>query len=135
MRDKRWNADIIAHIRDKPIHKRIIPKVFDSIYEAGNSGSSKTIDWAVSRYQRIITTASCTLTFTAPPAGYPITLQLFIQHENSATVYSYTFPANVVWVEDTPLATSNTALHTNIVTFVYDLENDCYWAMGNEWWS
>lgn len=135
MRDKRWYGDIIAHIEDGTIHKRLQTKVFDTIYEAGDSGSSKTIDWSISRYQRIITTDDCTLAFTAPPAGYPITLQLFIQHEDSSTAYSYTFPENIVWVENTPLVTSNTALHTNIVTFVYDKANDCYWAMANEWWS
>jgi hypothetical protein len=137
----RYNDDlptlkaIKAHLEDLTIHKRIVGRIFDTIFEIGNSGSSKTVDWVNSRYQRIITTDDCVLTFTAPPSGYSITLQLFITHEDSSTAYAYTFPANIVWADNTPLVTSNTALHTNIITFVYDLAKDCYWAMANEWWA
>ncbi len=101
--------------------------VFDIVYDNGNSGTSKTIDWNLGNKQKITTTGSCTLTFTAP-AG-PCSLQLEIIHENSATAYVYTYPATVKWAGGTKLVTTNTANAVDIVSFFYDGTN--YYSMGN----
>ena len=94
----------------------------------GNSGTTKTIDWTLSNKQKITTTGSCTLTFTAP--GGPCNLVLRIVHEASATAYTYTYPATVKWPGGSAnkLVTTNTSGAVDIVSFYYDGTN--YNAVG-----
>lgn len=92
----------------------------------GNSGTSKTIDWTASNKQKITTTGSCTLTFTAPSG--PCNLLLKIVHEASASSYTYTWPATVKWPGATALTTTNTSGAVDIVSFYYDGTN--YYAQG-----
>jgi hypothetical protein len=100
---------------------------YNAVYDNGNSGSSKTIDWTKGNKQKITTTGSCTLTFTAPTK--PCSLQLIIIHESSATEYSYTYPAAVKWTYKSKFNTTNASGAVDIVSFLYDGTN--YYAMGN----
>jgi len=101
--------------------------VFDVVYNNGNSGGSKTIDWTLGNKQKITTTGSCTLTFTAPEGA--CNLQLTIIHENSATAYTYTYPGTVKWAESTKIETTNTANAVDIISLFWDGTN--YYTMGN----
>jgi len=106
--------------------------VYDAVYDNGNSGASKTIDWRNGNKQKITTTANCTLTFTAP--GGAGSLQLIIRHENSATAYEYTYPANVNWAGHLKYVTKNTAYAKDIISFLYDPDwfgSPQYFATGN----
>lgn len=100
----------------------------DTIYDNGDSGSTKTIDWRVSTKQKITTTAACTLTFTAPP--YPMALILKIVHNNTANTYAYTWPGTVKWVNTTTPSTTNTANAVDIVSFFWDGTN--YYGVLNQ---
>lgn len=62
------------------------------IYDAGNSGAAKTIDWDNGDQQKVTLTANCTLTFSNVIAGR--SYQLFIV-QNGTGGYSITFPATV----------------------------------------
>jgi len=94
---------------------------FASEYNNGNSGASKTIDWkANGNKQKITTTASCTLTFTAP--DWPANVQLKVIHEASATAYTYTYPATVKWSWGVP-PTTNTSGAVDIISFYFDGTN------------
>ncbi len=94
----------------------------------GNSGASKTINWSTGGIkQKITTTGSCTLTFTAPPG--PTTLQLRIVHEASASAYTYTWPATVKWPSATAATTTNTSGSVDLITCYYDGTN--YDCVGN----
>lgn len=91
---------------------------FNGEYDNGNSGTSKTIDWNNGQKQKITTTGSCVLTFTAP-AG-PCNLLLRIVHEASATAYTYTWPASVKFPGNTDPATTNTSGAVDIVSLYFD---------------
>jgi len=98
-----------------------------SLTDNGNSGASKTIDWRVSTKQKITTTASCTLTFTAPP--FPTSLILKIIHEASATAYTYTWPGTVKWPSGTAPTLTNTSGAVDIIALFFDGTN--YYSVAN----
>lgn len=100
---------------------------FDAIVDNGNSGTSKTIDWTTGNKQKITTTGSCTLTFTAPSGVCNLVLE--VVHEASATAYTYTYPANVKWAGGTKPTTSNTSGAIDIISFFYDGTN--YFGVGS----
>ncbi len=56
-------------------------------------------------------------------------LQLVIVHENSTSVYTYTWPATVKWAGATPFVTSNTANAVDVISFFWD--GTSYFAIGN----
>lgn len=113
------------HITNKMKTKNAI---YESLYDNGNSGVAKTIDWNNGNKQKITTTGSCTLTFTAPSAL--CSLQLIIIHENSATSYVYTFPATVKFPTDYPfVATPAIANAVDVLSLFFDGTN--YYSMGN----
>lgn len=114
-------------IFSKDNHEFQTTATFDAIVDNGNSGTADTIDWTAGNKQKITTTGSCTLTFTAP--ANPCSLQLKIIHENSASAYTYTWPATVKWPSGTAITTTNTANAVDIVSFLYDGTN--YYAVGN----
>jgi hypothetical protein len=106
--------------------------VFDAVYDNGNSGAAKTIDWRNGNKQKITTTGSCTLTFTAPEGACSLTLM--IRHENSATAYTYVYPANVDWTGHLKYVTQNSAYAKDIINFIYDPDwfgSPQYFATGN----
>jgi hypothetical protein len=112
---------------DKPI-KSIKTGTFNSEIDNGNSGTStKTIDWTAGQKQKITTTGSCTLAFTAPSG--PCNLMFRIIHEDSATAYTYTWPGTVKWPGGTKATTTNTANAVDIISFYYDGTN--YYGVAN----
>jgi hypothetical protein len=88
-----------------------------SLVTNGNSSTSKTIDWTQGVIQSIVTTGSCTLTFT-PPTG-PAVLTLKIIHEASSSAYTYTWPS-VKWPSATAPSTTNTSGAVDIVSLFFD---------------
>lgn len=100
---------------------------FNGEYDNGNSGTTKTIAWDNGQKQKITTTGTCTLTFTAP-AG-PCNLVLDIIHEASTTAYTYTWPAAVKWPGGTKVTTTNTSGAVDIVSFYYN--GSSYYAVGS----
>jgi hypothetical protein len=88
----------------------------------GNSGAAKTINWSTGGpLQKITTTGSCTITFTAPTG--PSTLTLIIVHEASATAYTYTWPGTVKWPSGSAIATTNTSGAVDVMSCKYDGAN------------
>jgi hypothetical protein len=68
---------------------------FNGIYDNGNSGSSKTINFSTNgQYQKITMTGNCTFTFTAPPG--PCVLHLDIYQDGTGSRVM-TLPASVKW--------------------------------------
>ena len=92
---------------------------YSGIYDNGNSGTSKTIDWNNGNEQKITLTDNVTLTFTAPSSGYgKFTL---IIDQDSTGGRTVTFPSSVKWAGGgtAPTITSD-ANARDIVTFLYD---------------
>lgn len=98
-----------------------------SVVDNGNSGASKTINWTTGGIQKITTTGSCTVSFTAPLN--PCTLVLKIIHEASATSYTYVWPGTVKWQSGTAPTTTNTSGAVDVISFFYDGTN-YYGAFG-----
>lgn len=55
-------------------------------YDAGNSGSAKTIDWTNSCYQKLTLTANCAITLSTPPEIGRYQLTLIQDGANAYTV-------------------------------------------------
>ena len=85
-------------------------------YDAGNSGTSKTIDWANGQNQKLTLTGSPTLTFSNPVAGMTAKLRLVMGGSGS---YAVTWPT-VKWVGGTPPAFSTAVSSIDIVSLYYD---------------
>lgn len=94
---------------------------FDAEFDNGNSGTADTIDWTVGNKQKSTRTGSVEYTFTAP-AG-PCNLVLRLVHENSASVYTVTWPATVKWVGGVAPTLTDTANAIDVVCFYYDGTN------------
>lgn len=87
----------------------------------GNSGTSKTIDWATkSNKQKITLTGNCTFTFTAPNGPCSILLVLIQDGTGSRTV---TWPAAVKWPGGTAPTLSTGAAAVDIIAFYYNGTN------------
>ena len=93
----------------------IEPSEFDS----GNSGTSKTIDWANASAQKSTLTGSVTYTFSNPVSGGAYVLRVI----QGSGPYSVTWPATVKWAGGvTPIVTTiNT--HMDIFSFYFDGTN------------
>lgn len=63
-------------------------------YDAGNSGTSKTIDWNNAATQKLTLTGNCVLTFDNPCAAGSIYILRSIQGSGP---YTLTFPGTVKW--------------------------------------
>ncbi len=88
--------------------------IFNSEYDAGNSGTSKTIDWANGNCQKLTMTGNCAITFTNAGVGnYRLRLvQSTGSHTITLTGY-YTFGGTA------PILTT-TAGATDILGVYYD---------------
>lgn len=85
-------------------------------YNAGNSGSSTTINWSNGQNQRLTLTANCSLSFSNPVAGMTAKLKLIQDSTGSRTV---TWPT-IRWAGGTPPTLSTAANKVDIVTLYYD---------------
>lgn len=101
---------------------------FGEVYNAGNSGAAKTINWATNgNLQKVVLTDDCTFTFTAPskPGGQRLIL------EGDGTARSLTWPATVIWVGLVGEPTWNgTNGNKNAASFLFDGTD--YIASGGE---
>ncbi len=68
---------------------------YDEIYDNGNSGTSKEIDWNNGNRQRVTMTGNCTFTFVDPPG--PCNLMLIAQQDGTGG-RTAAWPASVKWV-------------------------------------
>jgi hypothetical protein len=59
-----------------------------SEYDAGNSGSSKSIDWANGGYQKLTLTANCAITLGTPAEAGRYQLRLI---QNGSSAYTVTW--------------------------------------------
>lgn len=100
--------------------------IYFTEYDNGNSGTSKTVDWAANGHkQKITMTGDCTFTFTAP-AGPCNLLMKMIQDGAGSRVP--TWPGTVKWPGGTKPVHSG-ASKTDIVSFYYDGTN--YYGVAN----
>lgn len=90
-----------------------------SEYDNGNSGASKTVDFATNGpVQKITRTASTTLTLTAP--AIPAMVVLKLVHEASATAYTVAFSPTPKWPGSAAPTFTNTSGAVDILTLYWD---------------
>ena len=94
-------------------HYHLEPKEFD----AGNSGSTLTIDLDAAASQKITMTASCTFTITNPEIGGTYVLKIV---QDGTGGWAITWPATVKWPSNTIPTFDTTAAHASIVTLYWD---------------
>ncbi len=100
--------------------------IYFTEYDNGNSGTSKTVDWAANGHkQKITMTGDCTFTFTAPAGPCNLLLKK-IQDGTGSRVP--TWPAAVKWPGGTKPVHSG-ASKTDVVSFYYDGTN--YYGVAN----
>lgn len=100
--------------------------IYFTEYDNGNSGTSKTVDWAANGHkQKITMTGDCAFTFTAPAGPCNLLIKM-IQDGTGSRVPSW--PAAVKWPGGTKPAHSD-ANKTDIISFYYDGTN--YYAAAN----
>lgn len=68
----------------------------ETFFDAGNSGSAKTLDLANGNVQKITLTANCTITLTAPASGAYRSLLLYVFQDGTGS-RTITWPAAVKW--------------------------------------
>jgi hypothetical protein len=90
---------------------------FTQLYDAGNSSTSKTIDWNNGNLQKVTMTGNCTFTFSNPQTGAYYTLLLVQDGTGSRTAV---WPATVKWAGATTPTLTTTASRTDVVTFLWD---------------
>jgi hypothetical protein len=91
---------------------------YETVYENGASGTEKTIDWKNGNTQKVAMTDDCTFTFSNPLVG---PLNLFVNNNDTLGPYTATWPAEVIWLENTPpVFTKN---RTCVCAFLYEGAN------------
>jgi hypothetical protein len=91
-----------------------------TIYDAGNSGSAKTIDWANGNTQKVTMTDNCTFTFSNPVAGSTYKLYL-IQDAGGTNTHTWTGGGlSITWNANTQPTWITTGDAVNIAIFDYD---------------
>lgn len=88
----------------------------DGLYDNGNSGASKDIDWTNGDRQKLTVTASTTLTFSGAIAGKVLTLEII---EDGTGGYTITLPT-LKWPGGLAGAFTTTANAKNTITMFYD---------------
>lgn len=100
-------------------------QVASSINDAGNSGTSKTINWNDGNVQFVDMTGNVTFTFSNPVSGAAYTLILKQDATGSRTA---TWPAGVQWPGGTAPTLSTAANSIDVVTLVYNGLDTEYYA-------
>lgn len=93
-------------------------EVVDTIYDIGNSGTSKTIDWTNGKTQKMTLTGNCTLSFSNATAGGYLVLNIDVDGTGG---YTLTLPANCIGVSGATI--TKTANAKNVIGFRYDGTN------------
>jgi hypothetical protein len=86
---------------------------WEQVYNNGNSGASKVIDWEKGNVQTLTLTDECTLEFSNPLNG----LHVLIVSVGEDT-YTLTYPENVLWAEGDDLGIDANTLF--LFEFYYD---------------
>lgn len=89
---------------------------WEQVYDNGNSGVAKTIDWLNGNIQKMALTDDCELTFTNPLNGLHV---LFVYQNNPDS--NITWPASVQWAEGTDPGPDDDL--TLMTSFYYDGTN------------
>lgn len=86
-----------------------------TLYDTGNSGTSKTIDWDNGNDQYLTLTGNCALTFTNPISGFRYALIV----QTGAGGFTPTFPGTVLWFDAVPtLPTTAGKLYAVVMVYV-----------------
>jgi len=109
-------VDVSAHAANVDAHHAQV-HTHMALYDAGNSGATKTIDWANGSVQKLTLTANCTLTFSNPVTGGRYILILVQDGTGSRIV---TWPATCRWSAATAPTLTTTAAKRDYVGFLYD---------------
>jgi hypothetical protein len=88
----------------------------DAEFDAGNSGTSKTIDFNNGNVQKVSMTGNCTFTFSNGIACTRYMLKL-VQGSGGNT---YTWPGTVKWPGGVSAPTGSGASKTDLVMFYFD---------------
>lgn len=88
-----------------------------SEFNAGNSGSSLTINYANGAAQLVTMTGSSTFTFSNGITGGAYVLRLV---QGGSGSYTVTWPASVVWPGGSPPTLSTTVGEVDLINFYYD---------------
>lgn len=93
-----------------------------TMYDNGNSGDSKTIDWGNGIKQKITLTptTNCVISFTAPPGPAGLTLEVYQNASGSKTV---TWPATVFWPGGLAPTLTTTAGAMDVISIHYNGTN------------
>jgi hypothetical protein len=94
-------------------------KQVSGLFDNGNSGTAKTINFANGDRQKLTITGNVTLTFSGAIAGQIMTLLLV---ENGTGGFSITLPT-VKWPNGSPGSFTTTANAINVFTVMYDGTN------------
>lgn len=99
----------------------IVTTDFD-IYDNGNSGASKTIDWSNGSFQKLTLTADCTITFSNPTNGR---LQLDIIQDGTGGWNVTSWASSPKWANGgtAPTITATATTGNDIIAFYYDGTN------------
>lgn len=97
----------------------------ETIYDNGDSGTSKEISWINGSTQKITLNNNCTLSFSNASSGDYLTLLIDI---NATGGYTLTLPANCIG--ETGVVITKTANAKNLVGFRYDGTN--YRIVGSQ---
>lgn len=93
-------------------------------YDAGNSGTSKTIAWNDGAMQKLTLTGNLgTFTFTAPTLDSGNWARLMLYIVQGAGPYTITWPSSVKFPGGTAPTLNTTSGNVDIVTFIYDGTN------------
>lgn len=85
-------------------------------YDAGNSGSTLTLDFNNGEAQKVTMTASCTFTFSNPQNGASYVLKLV---QGGSGSYTATWPGTVKWAGSAPTLSTSVG-KIDLITFYYD---------------
>jgi hypothetical protein len=101
------------------VQNNVIAKTmtFESEYDNGNSGASKTLDWNNSQKQKITMTGNCAFTFTNPTYGVG-NFQLRVIGDGTPRTPSY--PGNVVFPNGITPTITGTSGKWDIISFFFD---------------
>lgn len=90
-------------------------------YDAGNSGTSKTISWTNGSAQKLTLTGNCTLTITDPSSTGSIYILRLIQGSGP---YTMTWPSTVKWPENASAPTlTSTSGRKDVFSFYWNGTN------------
>lgn len=103
--------------------KKLTVASFASEFSNGNSGSSKTIDFAAGQKQKITLTANTTLTISAPPGVGDYKLRLIQDATGGRTVTFTGLSGSRWWGSATQPAFNTAANGETLIALYYDGTN------------